>query len=198
MTIHLNSHFAIGVIMASISHYFFRFNVLEYIIVLLGAFLTDFDVFFGKYAREHNHRMLISHSIIPSVVVIIIGLVFNWIALIFCGIGLFLHVFVDTFDWGTNLFYFPKKLIGLKLLITKDEFENLDKYLAKYKQNESFFDSKYYDCKVCLVIEGILFILMMVFCMILALEYILIVPFYFIGLFFHLSLHFNLKKIEAN
>jgi len=172
--------------------------VLEYAIGVLCAFISDFDVFFANYAKEHNHRMLISHSIIPSVVVIIIGLVFYWIALIFCGIGLFLHVFIDTFDWGTNVFYFPKKLVGLKLLITKDEFENLDQYLAKYKHSESFFDFRYYNCKVCLGIEGILFILMMLSSVVFALEYILFVPLYFAGLFFHLSLHFNLKKIEAN
>lgn len=184
--------------MASIFNYFFRLNLLEYIIVVLGAFITDFDVLFAKYARDHNHRMLISHSIIPSVVVIILGFFFNWIALIFCGIGLFLHVFVDTFDWGTNIFYFPKKLVGIKLLITKDEFENLDKYLAQYKQNDSFFDLKYYNCKTCLALEAALFILMLLFAAIFAMEYILIIPLYFIGLFFHLSLHFNLKKIEAN
>ena len=141
--------------------------------------------------------MLISHSIIPSVVVVILGLILNWIALVICGICLFIHVFVDTFDWGTNLFYFPKKLVGLKLLITKDEFENLDKYLAQYKQNESFFDFRYYSCKVCLVLEGILFILMMMFSVGLAIVYLIIIPLYFMGLFFHLSIHFKLKKIEA-
>ena len=142
--------------------------------------------------------MLISHSIIPSIVVILIGVIFNWAALILCGIGLFTHVIIDTFDWGTNMFYFPKKLIGFKFLITKDEFENLDKYLAQYKQNESFFDFKYYKCKICLTLEGFLFILMILFVGLMATEYIIIAPFYFIGLFFHLSLHFKLKRIEAS
>jgi len=185
------------VIVASISHFFFAYTLFEYFIVVLGAFASDFDVFLVKYARDHNHRMLISHSIIPSIFVMIIGFLFNWYALILCGICLFLHVFIDTFDWGTNLFYFPKKLVGLKFLITKDEFENLDKYLAQYKQNESFFDFKYYSCKVCLALEGILFVLMIFFSVLNALEYILIVPLYFLGLFFHLSIHFKLKKIEA-
>ncbi len=88
--------------------------------------------------------------------------------------------------------------MGLKLLITNDEFENLDKYLAKYKNKESFFDFKYYDCKVCLVIEGILFLLMMIFSIGIVIGYIIFVPLYFLGLFFHLSVHFNLKKIEAS
>jgi hypothetical protein len=186
------------VIVASISHYFLGLTFIEYFLVVLGAFASDFDVFFVKYARGHNHRMLISHSIIPSIIITIFGFIFNWNALILCGFCIFLHVFVDTFDWGTNLFYFPKKLVGLKLLITKDEFENLDKYLAQFKQHESFFDFKYYNCKTCLAIEGTLFILMMFFSVLNALEYIIIVPLYFLGLFFHLSIHFKLKKIETN
>ena len=185
-------------IVASISHYFFGFSLIDYFIAFLGAFVTDFDVFFVKYARDHNHRMLISHSIIPGVVVVIVGLIINWIALIICGIGLLLHVLIDTFDWGTNIFYFPKKVVGLKLLITKDEFENLDKYLTQYKQNESFFDFRYYSCKMCLVLEGLLFVLMLISSVGLAIVYIIIVPLYFIGLFFHLSIHFKLKKIEAH
>ena len=184
-------------IIASISHYFLGLNFFEYFIVILGAFASDFDVLFVKYATDHNHRMLITHSIIPGVFIMIIGIILNWNALILCGFCLFLHVFVDTFDWGTNLLYFPKKLVGFKFLITKDEFENLDKYLAQYKQNESFFDFKYYKCKACLAIEGILFIIMILFSVINALEYIIIIPLYFAGLFFHLSLHFKLKKIEA-
>ena len=171
---------------------------MEFLFVVLGAFVSDLDVFFVRYAKNHNHRMLVSHSIIPSIIVALLGLVSNWVALILCGFGLFLHVVVDTFDWGTNLFYFPKKLVGFKLLITKDEFENLDNYLAQYKQNESFFDFKYYNCKVCLALEGLLFVLMIFLVISTALEYAFIVPFYFIGLFFHLSLHFKLKRIEAN
>ncbi|MBY9014008.1 MAG: hypothetical protein KGD70_16725, partial [Candidatus Lokiarchaeota archaeon] len=145
---------------------------------------------------NHNHRMLISHSIIPSFLIIITGTIFVWPALIFGGLAYSLHVIIDTFDWGTNFFYFQKKQIGLKLLISKEEFENLPKNLSEFKKAESFFDSKYYKSKISLSIEAILFILMMIFIIFFAIEFILISLFYFIGLYFHLSRHFFLRKVE--
>ena len=141
--------------------------------------------------------MLISHSIIPSFLIIITGTIFVWPALIFGGLAYSLHVIIDTFDWGTNFFYFQKKQIGLKLLISKEEFENLPKYLSEFKKAESFFDTKYYSSKVSLEIEAILFILMLVFTVIFAIQFIFITTLYFIGLFFHLTRHFKLKRFES-
>jgi hypothetical protein len=94
--------------------------------------------------------MLISHSIIPSLFIIVIGVITNWPALYFSGIAYSTHIIIDTFDWGTNFFYFQKKQVGLKLLISKEEFNDLPKYLTKYKKPESFFDEKYYSSKICL------------------------------------------------
>ncbi|MFX1586959.1 MAG: hypothetical protein ACFFC1_02285, partial [Promethearchaeota archaeon] len=87
--------------------------------------------------------MLISHSIIPSILIILLGIIFNWLALIFSGVAYFIHIIIDTLDWGTNFFYFSKKQIGFKFLITKEEFDNISKYLENYKKPESFFDAKY-------------------------------------------------------
>jgi len=127
---------------------------------------------------------------------LLFGIIINWSILAFSGVAYSIHVIIDTFDWGTNLFYFQKKQIGLKLLISKEEFENLSKYLSKFKKAESFFDSKYYSSKVSLGIEAILFILMLVFTIIFAIQFIFIIILYFIGLFFHLTRHFKLKSIE--
>ncbi|MFW9937520.1 MAG: metal-dependent hydrolase, partial [Candidatus Thorarchaeota archaeon] len=137
---HINSHFAVGVIISSILHYFYNFVLLEFIIIVISSFICDFDVFFSKYAFKHNHRMLISHSIIPSVIIMFFGLIFSWNVLFFSGLVYFIHIIIDTFDWGTNFFYFQKKQVGLKLLISKEEFENIEVYLSKYKKSESFFD----------------------------------------------------------
>ncbi len=193
---HINSHFAVGVIFASIFHSIFNFTLFEFLLVVLLSFVCDLDVFFAKYAINHNHRMLISHSILPGFLIIIIGIIFTWPALIFGGITYSIHVIIDTFDWGTNFFYFQKKQIGLKLLISKEEFENLPKYLSDFKKAESFFDLKYYKSKISLSIEIILFILMVIFMIIFALEFVFFSFFYFIGLYFHLSRHFILRKIE--
>ena len=79
----------------------------------------DLDVFFSKFAKDNNHRLLITHSIIPSVIMLLIGFIFNWEVLIISGISYFSHIIIDTIDWGTNLLYFQKKQVGFKLLFSK-------------------------------------------------------------------------------
>ena len=142
--------------------------------------------------------MLITHSLIPGIIIIILGLLFNIIFLIISGFSYLIHIIIDTFDWGTNIFYFQKKLVGLKLLISKEEFENISKYLLEYKNPQSFFDERYFGCKACLIIETLVFILMMLSISIFALEYFLVIIIYFIFLAFHLQRHFILKKNESN
>ncbi len=193
---HINSHFAVGVIIASFLNYFFKFNMFEFFLIVFFSFLCDFDVFLAKFAKDNNHRMLITHSIIPSCIIILLGLVFSWTILIITGFAYFIHIFIDIFDWGTNFFYFQHKQVGLKLLISKEEFKNLPLHLSKYKKPASFFDNKYYSSKLFLTIEALLFIFMWIFIIFFALDYILITLIYFLGLSFHLSRHFNLKKIE--
>ena len=194
---HINSHYAAGVIFASILNYFYSFNLFEFVFLVLFSFICDLDVLFAKYAINHNHRMLISHSIIPGFLMLLFGIIINWPVLTFSGVTYSIHVIIDTFDWGTNFFYFQKKQIGLKLLISKEEFENLPEYLSKFKKAESFFDLKYYSSKVSLGIEAILFILMVVFTILFAFQFFFIIILYFIGLFFHLTRHFKLKQNES-
>ena len=181
---HINSHFAIGVIFTSILNYFYNFPLFDFVFIVLFSFICDLDVFFAKYATNNNHRMLISHSIFPPFLLLIVGVILNWPALAYSGAAYSIHVIIDTFDWGTNFFYFKKKPVGLKLLITKEEIENLPEYLSKFKKAESFFDSKYYNSKMNLGIEAMLFILMMVSIILFALEFVLISLFYFWACFF--------------
>ena len=191
-------HFGIGIIIASISKYLFDLNFLEFFLIALFAFVCDFDIFLSKYALDNNHRMLITHSIIPAISITILGLIFNLTVLIISGFSYSIHIIIDTFDWGTNFFYFQKKQVGLKLLITKEEFNNISKYKSQFKRPESFFDKKYYGKIACITTEVLIFILMILFITLFALKYFLIVIIYFVFLAFHLQRHFNLKKIESN
>ena len=161
------------------------------------AFISDFDVFFSKYALENNHRMLITHSFIPGIITLILGLLFNLTFIVISGFSYIIHIIIDTFDWGTNIFYFQKKLVGLKLLISKEEFDNISKYLQEYKNKQSFFDKRYFGCKACLIIEILVFIMMILSMTLFALEYYLVIIIYFLFLAFHLYRHFILKKIES-
>jgi len=142
--------------------------------------------------------MLITHSILPGIIVTVLGVLFNWIVLILSGLSYSLHVIIDTFDWGTNFFYFPKKQVGLKLLITKDEFANISAHLSQHKRPGSFFDKKYYGNTMIILMEVLIFISMIFFISIFALNYFLIIIIYFIFLGFHLQRHFNLKRIESS
>jgi hypothetical protein len=165
--------------------------------ILMFSFISDFDIFFSKYAKDRNHRMLITHSIIPGTIIVIIGYLINWPALFISGYSYILHIILDTLDWGTNLFYFQKKQIGPRLLISKEEFKNLSEYLNEYKNPASFFDQKYYNNKVILVGEVIIFILMIICIWIFAFHYILTTLLYFPFLGFHLYRHFALKERES-
>lgn len=196
INMHINSHFAIGVSIASLLNSIFPFSFFEYSIIVIFSFICDFDVFFSKYAVDHNHRMLISHSLIPSIILILLGLLFNWFALLMSGVVYSIHIIIDTLDWGTNVFFYHKKPVGLKLLITKEEQENLTKYLAPYNNKESFFDAKYYTNKICIVVEVSLFLTMIVCLIFFTPQYLLISILYFVGLYFHLARHFSLKKAE--
>ncbi|MFX1320641.1 MAG: hypothetical protein ACFFAQ_03245 [Promethearchaeota archaeon] len=165
--------------------------------IIFFAFISDFDVLLSKYAKDKNHRMLITHSIIPSLFFIILGYMMDWPALYLSGYSYSIHVLIDTLDWGTNFFYFQKKQIGPKFLISKEEFENISDYLSKYKNPASFFDEKYYNNKICMVIEVLIFFLMILSITILAFPYILLILLYFPFILFHLYRHFKLKKIES-
>ena len=168
----------------------------EYLIIVITAFINDFDILFSKYARDNNHRMLITHSIIPSIIILIFGLIFISPFLIICGVIYFIHVFVDTLDWGTNFLGIHKKPFGPKFLISKEELENIDEILANFKIKKSFFDFRYYSNKGIIAIEIIFFTLMILFVAFFALKYLFIIALYFPLLAFHLILYFKLKKIE--
>ena len=195
---HINSHFAIGMIFSSVVSYFLNLSVVEFIIIVIFSFICDFDVFFSKFAKNHNHRMLITHSIIPSAIMLIPGLILNWPLLYLSGVSYAIHIVIDTFDWGTNFFFFNKKQSGSMLLISKEELENLSEFTSKYKTRETFFDLKYYNNKYCITIEISLFILMIIFVSVFTLEYLWVSSFYFVGLYFHLSRHFYLKRLESS
>lgn len=187
-----------GVIVASIFHYFYNFTLFEFGLIISCSFIMDFDFLFSKFAKDRNHRMLITHSIIPGIIILIIGLIINWTALIISGFAYIIHIVIDAFDWGTNFFCIHKNPFGPKLLISKEELDNLPKILPKYKFNKSFFEFRYYNNKVVLIIEALLVILMIVFIIIFAFEYILISVIYIPFLFLHLATYYHLKKLEKS
>lgn len=195
---HINCHYALGLVIASIFHHFFSFTLIEFSFIVLCSFIMDFDIFFSKYAKDHNHRMLITHSILPGIILIIIGMILSGIFMIIGGMAYCMHSLIDTFDWGTNFTGFSKKPLGLKLLISKEELDNLEEILAGYKINKSFFDMRYYSKRGILITEVILAVLMILTVSFLALEYVWMILLYIPFLLFHLLGYSHLKKVENN
>ncbi|TFF63487.1 MAG: hypothetical protein EU521_01485 [Promethearchaeota archaeon] len=194
---HINAHFAIGIIIASLFNAIYDFNLLEFGLIVVCGFIMDFDVFFSKFAKDGNHRMLLSHSIIPGIILFIIGMLFLWPALVISGLAFIIHIVIDTLDWGTNFFGVHKKPFGPKLLISKEEFDNIDEVLTQYKIKKAFFDIRYYSKKIIIAIEISLFIFMILTVFMFASEYFLWSLIYFPFLFFHLLVYFQMKKIEG-
>ncbi len=195
---HINSHCAVGIIIASIFHPIFNFDLFQFTAIVFAAFFMDFDVFLSKFAKDNNHRMLITHSIIPSIGLLILGLIILSPVILICSLAYFIHVFVDCIDWGTNFLGIHQKPFGPKFLITKEELDNLDEILSKYKIKKSFFDIRYYSKVGVLIAEGLLFGAMLTSIILFAMEFSLFIILYLLFLAFHISGYLHLKKIEAN
>ncbi len=126
---HTNVHFAVGVLIASIAHYFFPMSIWFFLIVIISSVIADLDYFASKIAIDNDHRNFFTHSIYPGLFCIVIGIViaiiwnlhFVWVS----GIAYSSHILLDSIDWKTRLFY-GKKQYGWAALITTDE-KNLGK-----------------------------------------------------------------------
>jgi len=195
--VHINSHFAVGMIIGSLFNSIFNFTLIEFTAIVFSAFIMDFDVLFSKFAKDNNHRMLITHSIIPSIVIILIGIVILSPVIFLCGFGYLIHIIIDTLDWGTNFLGIHKKPYGPKFLITKAELDNIEQILSTYKIKKSFFDIRYYSKKGILIVEGLLAVTMIISITLFALEFILLIIVYVLFLAFHISGYLHFKKIEA-
>lgn len=162
------------------------------------SILADFDLLFQKQARLGNHRMFITHSTIPFLILVIFSILLGNLLIFACSLSYLSHIFIDTIDWGTNLLYTPKKLVGLKILIPKNENDEFSKILKNYNNPYSFFNFRYYKSKTILSLELFVFVLMIISIIYLALEFIYFITFYILAIFFHVFFHSRLKKLESH
>ena len=189
---HINVHFGIGLIIASVTHYFIQLNFLTFSFIVLCGFISDFDIIFKKYAKDHNHRMLITHSVYISLIIIIIGIIFNEIWVLMGGIAYFFHILIDLIDWGTNFFY-NKKMLGLRILLTPEERIDLSHVINDESSINRlfFFVQRYYLSKLMIFLEIIIGISMFIALFVFAINY-----WYFLfGYIFFFAFHF-LEYIE--
>jgi len=160
----MNVHAAVGIIIAMIfSSYLSDFEILYVIGVLV---IIDFDYLLSRFAKNNNHRRLPTHTPILYGIFIIIGMlifIFNvhlfnftdsWRYITLFGICGFIHVSMDSFDWGIMLFYpYSQNLIGGILNIPR----------TKNEQNNNiplcYFVKTYYHSDIIKILEVIFVIL---------------------------------------
>ena len=191
---HINVHFGIGLIIASVTHYFIQLNFFTFSFIVLCGFISDFDIIFKKYAKDHNHRLLISHSIYPSLIIIIIGIILNEIWVLMGGIAYFCHILIDLIDWGTNFFY-NKKMFGLRILLSPEERNDLSHIINDKSPNRQlFFVHRYYSSKVMIFLEIIIGISTFIAVFVFAINYWYFIFGYLFFFGFHLSEYIGLKN----
>ncbi len=191
---HINVHFGMGIIIASLTNYFIRLNIFTFSFIVLCGFISDFDIIFKKHAKDHNHRMLITHSIYISLIIILIGIFLNEIWVVMGGIAYFWHIVVDLIDWGTNFFY-NKKMFGLRLLLSPEERIDLSHIINdKTPNRQFFFVQRYYSSKLMIFLEIIIGISMFIALFVFAINYWYFLFGYIFFFIFHLSEYIGLKN----
>ncbi len=150
---HINIHCAIAIILTMIFWDFL--NIFQVILILSISILIDFDFLFSKFAKDHNHRRLPTHSFIPYLILMPFGLLlieFFWI-----GIAGIFHIFIDMIDWGIYPLTprIKDKILGGFLFVPK-----IDKNSEPPKK--CYFIRTYYQSKLIISLECITFIISLI------------------------------------
>ena len=195
----MNVHAAVGIIIAMIfSSYLSDFEILYIIGVLV---IIDFDYLLSRFAKNHNHRRLPTHTFFLYGIFILFGVLFFifkiyifdfidlWRYIVLFGICGFIHVGMDSFDWGIMLFYpYSQNLIGgiLKIPNTKNEQNN--------NVPLCYFIKTYYRSNIIKISEVIFGILAFISIVFINFNYYYILLLYFGTLTFHMIQFFKCKK----
>lgn len=168
---HSNVHYAIGLFIASVTAIFLSLNVFEYAFIVFCSTIPDLDFIFKKFARDGNHRNFITHTVYPSIIMIVVGILVDifyfgtilniiyfhqviWIG----GIAYLSHIMIDFIDWGLNPF-FTNHHFGFYLLITQHE-KNLAHPRTvidrERKKDQWFFVKRYYSTRTVLLLDTII------------------------------------------
>lgn len=186
---HLNVHVAVGIIIASITTLFISLNFWTFGCIVLCAFITDFDILIRNRAKDGNHRNLFTHSIYPAMIIVGVGLILRQPWLMIAGVVYLVHLLMDTFDWGVNLFY-TGRTVGSQLLIHPEEKENFQQLLNQLPIKSYFFAHRYYTTRWVQISESFCFLGMI------ALMIWLTPSFWYFGWIYVLTLSLHLVEYQ--
>ncbi len=162
---------------------------LEFYIVVFFPFLIDFDFLLSKYAKNNNHRRLITHSLTPYVCLLIIGIFYPlFLILGICGV---VHVISDAIDWGTSLLApFYNDPLGGILKKPPKEIVNI----TNYRKRQCWFVKTYYTSRIILLLEILFGIASVISIILTNLWYLALLIFYFLFLVLQLNFYKGCQK----
>ncbi|NVM29711.1 MAG: hypothetical protein HWN65_12785 [Candidatus Helarchaeota archaeon] len=182
-------HISQGIIIAMLFFPYLEF--LEVWLVVIFPFLIDFDFLLSKYAKNNNHRRLVTHSLIPYICLLIIGIFFP-LALILgiCGV---VHILSDVIDWGTALFapFYGEPVGGILPKPPKEIIE-----IPNYRKRQCWFAKTYYTSKILLVLEILFGAAATVLIILTDLWYLALLLFYFLFMALQWNFYRKCKKLE--
>lgn len=193
---HVSTHFAIGVIFGIIFSQIYPMATTwwSFGIIILGALIADSDYIFSKFAPDHNHRMLPTHSIYFPLLLILIGVLIPNPLVVTVALAYLSHPLIDLLDWGTNCFL-TGKIVGPRILLDKTEYLIVPQLMHQEKYPKWFFVKRYYHSKFVLGLEILAFISMVLGIWLLTPQYWYFLFGYFFVLGLHLYEYFTLQKL---
>jgi hypothetical protein len=184
---HTNVHFAIGVIIGSLTSIWVPVNFWTFGIIIFCAIAPDFDIVFVKRARDTNHRNLFTHSIYLMLSLLILALIFwsGWI--LAAALAYLSHLCIDCLDWGLDMFH-NGKTFGVTWLKNGHDAEIQESLTKPPSLRKGFFIVRYYSSVWVLILEVLLCIGMVV-------SFIYLLPqFWYFGLAYPVALGFHLLE----
>ena len=209
---HANFHFAVGVIIASVSNYIlsnvtgFLLTLIEFGIIIIFALGADFDILFVLLLKnideDRGHRFFITHSIYPFVAILIFGISLaislSYHIIWICSLAYLSHLILDCIDGGINLFY-TERYYGLFLLTRNEKhlFLGIKRALDKEREkNPYFMDVRYYNNTIILGLEILISFAGLIFLLVFAIDYWYVYFGFFLLLAYHLNFYFKGKTFE--
>ncbi|MHA1264334.1 MAG: hypothetical protein ACTSRS_03785 [Candidatus Helarchaeota archaeon] len=180
-------HISQGIVIAM--HYLPSLNLIEFFLVVSFPFFIDFDFLFSKYAKDNNHRRLITHSLFPYLALLPLGLFYQVLFILgLCGI---IHILTDTVDWGTSLFspIIKEPLGGILPTPPKEVVE-----IPNYKKRQCWFTKVYYASSIIVVLEIFFGGLAILSILLIDLTYFWIMLFYFVFLMLQIRFYLMCTK----
>ncbi len=190
---HINSHYLLGMIVGITAYYYFQYPFIIILLIVGAAVAQDGDFLLSKWAPLNNHRRLFTHSIWPTVLLFLIGILMNVSWIIFATISVFTHVLVDMLDWGLNLWY-NGKLIGIAILLPQKDTNQLDLPSMGYYYRKFFFTDTYMSSKGFLLADLGLLLLTIVLMVITQFPWVFLMLGYIIAWAYHLHAYISEKR----